>query len=96
MFATQSCQFADAYQHGFTRKQAAWAGKTYQGHCVMPKTLLCDLDKRIKLIHVAMLFSVATAIADVFQENAISMGSKFTKMLKICDKIDKMESQRVI
>jgi hypothetical protein len=39
-FATQSCQFADAYQHGLTGKQAAWAGKTYQGHHIMPETLL--------------------------------------------------------
>ena len=62
----------------------------------MHKTLLHDLDKGIQLIHVAMLFSVATAIVNVFQENAISMGSKFTKMLKIFDKIDEMESRRVI
>jgi hypothetical protein len=40
--------------------------------------------------------SVATAIADVCQENAISGGSKFTKIWKIFDKIDEMESQRVI
>ena len=37
-------------------------------------------------------FSVATAIADVFRKNAISMGYKFMKMLKIFDKIDAMES----
>jgi len=40
--------------------------------------------------------SVATAIADVFRKNAISVGSKFTKMLKIFDKIDEMKSRRVI
>jgi hypothetical protein len=34
--------------------------------------------------------SVATAIADVFWKNAISMGSKFTKMLRIFDKIDEI------
>ena len=34
--------------------------------------------------------SVATAIADVFRKNAISVGYKFTKMLKIFDKIDEM------
>ena len=44
-FVTQSCQFADAYQHGLTGKQATWARKTYWGHCVMPKTLLRDLDR---------------------------------------------------
>src|ERR1700691_5763010 len=40
--------------------------------------------------------SVATAIADVFRKNAISVGYKFTKMLKIFDKIDQMKNQRVL
>ena len=40
--------------------------------------------------------SVATAIADVFQKNVISVRRKFMKMLKIFDKIDKKKSQRVI
>ena len=40
--------------------------------------------------------SVATAIADVFRKNAISMGRKFAKMLKIFDKINGIKSQRVI
>ena len=41
--------------------------------------------------------SVAMAIADVFfRKNAISVGSKFTKMLRIFDKIDEMNSRRVI
>ena len=40
--------------------------------------------------------SVATAIADVFRKNAISVGNKFTKMLKIFDKIDEIKSRRVI
>ena len=44
-FATRSCRFADAYKHGLTGKQAAWARKTYRGHRIMPKTLLHDLDK---------------------------------------------------
>ena len=38
------------------------------------------------------IISVATAIAGVFQKNAISMGNKFTEMLKVFDKIDEMES----
>ena len=42
------------------------------------------------------LGSVAMAIADVCQKNAISVGYKFTKMLKIFDNIDEMESRRVI
>ena len=43
-----------------------------------------------------MTISVAMAIADVFPKNAISMGYKFTKMLKVFDKIDEMKNQRVI
>ena len=40
--------------------------------------------------------SVATTIADVFRKNAISVGRKFEKMLKIFDKIDGIKSRRVI
>ena len=40
--------------------------------------------------------SVAIAIADVFRKNAISVGRKFAKMLKIFDKIDRIKSRRVI
>ena len=40
--------------------------------------------------------SVATAIADVFRKNGISVGYKFTKMLKIFDKIDEMKNRGVI
>ena len=43
-----------------------------------------------------VLNSVAMAIADVFRKNAISMGRKFAKMLHIFDKIDRIESRRVI
>ena len=43
-----------------------------------------------------MGLSVATAIADVFRKNAISMGRKFAKMLNIFDKIDGIKSRRVI
>ena len=39
---------------------------------------------------------VATAITDVFRKNAISVGREFAKMLKILDKIDGIESRRVI
>ena len=40
--------------------------------------------------------SVATAIADVFWKNAISMGRKFMKMLEIFDKIDKIKGWRAL
>jgi hypothetical protein len=40
--------------------------------------------------------SVATAIADVFQNNGISMGRNLAKILKIFEEIDKAKSQGVI
>ena len=44
-FATRSYCFMDAYQKGLDGKQAAWAGKKYCGHQVLPTTLLDDLSK---------------------------------------------------
>jgi hypothetical protein len=35
----------DAYYKGLNGKQAAWAGKKYRGHRVLPETLLNDLEK---------------------------------------------------
>ena len=40
--------------------------------------------------------SVATAKADVFRKNAISMENKFTKIMKIFENIDEVKSRRVI
>jgi hypothetical protein len=44
-FATRAQRFMDAYRKGLNGKQAAWAGKKYRGHRVLPDTLLDDLSK---------------------------------------------------
>ena len=46
-------------------------------------------------VTMSLMYSVAMAIANVFEKNAISMGNKFTKMLKIFDNIDEVKSRRV-
>jgi len=43
-FATQACQFIDAYGKGLQRKGAAWATKKYQGHRVLPESILKEFD----------------------------------------------------
>ena len=35
----------DAYRHGLDGKQAAWAGKTYRGHRVLPEKIMEELDR---------------------------------------------------
>ena len=35
----------DAYYKGLNGKQAAWAGKKYRGHRILPETLLNNLEK---------------------------------------------------
>jgi hypothetical protein len=40
--------------------------------------------------------TVATVIADVFQNNGINMGRNLAKILKIFEKIDEAKSQGVI
>jgi hypothetical protein len=40
--------------------------------------------------------SVATAIADVFRNNGISVGRNLAKILKIFEKIDEAKSRGVI
>jgi hypothetical protein len=42
------------------------------------------------------LISVATAIADVFRNNGISVGMNLSKILKIFGKIDEAKSRGVI
>jgi hypothetical protein len=36
--------FMDAYEKGLSGKQAAWASKKYRGHCVLPETILNELE----------------------------------------------------
>lgn len=33
----------DAYRHGLSAKQAAWAAKKYHGHRVLPKSIMEEL-----------------------------------------------------
>jgi hypothetical protein len=42
------------------------------------------------------VYSVATAIADVFRKNGINVGRKFEKIMKILDKIDDVKIRGVI
>jgi hypothetical protein len=35
----------DAYLKGLTGRQAAWAGKKYRGHWVLPESLMKDLEE---------------------------------------------------
>ncbi|KAJ3924648.1 MAG: hypothetical protein NXY57DRAFT_907893 [Lentinula lateritia] len=43
-FARRSRRFMDAYHRGLSGKQAAWAGKMYHGHCVLPDSLMKDME----------------------------------------------------
>jgi hypothetical protein len=43
-FFTQSLRFMDAYRKGLNGRQAAWAAKKYQGHRVIPETILRELS----------------------------------------------------
>ncbi|KAJ7126703.1 hypothetical protein C8R44DRAFT_617481 [Mycena epipterygia] len=42
-FATRSDRFMDAYRKGLNGLQAAWAGKRYRGHRVLPKNIMALL-----------------------------------------------------
>ncbi|KZT66821.1 hypothetical protein DAEQUDRAFT_674282 [Daedalea quercina L-15889] len=44
-FFIRSLRFMDAYRHGLSGKQAAWAAKTYHGHQVLPNNILDELEK---------------------------------------------------
>jgi hypothetical protein len=48
------------------------------------------------LLIIPLLDSVATAIADVFRNNGISVGRNLAKILKIFEKIDDAKSRGVI
>ncbi|KAJ3884256.1 hypothetical protein GG344DRAFT_71483 [Lentinula edodes] len=43
-FARRSRRFMDAYHRGLSGKQAAWAGKMYHGHRVLPDSLMKDME----------------------------------------------------
>jgi hypothetical protein len=44
-FANQSHRFIDAYARGLTGSQATWAAHKYQGHRVLPESIMNDLEK---------------------------------------------------
>ncbi|KAJ7131401.1 hypothetical protein C8R44DRAFT_613007 [Mycena epipterygia] len=44
-FATRSERFMDAYRKGLSGDQAAWAGKRYRGHRVLPKNIMALFDR---------------------------------------------------
>ena len=44
-FATRSRRLMDAYEQGLNGCQAAWAARKYQGHRVLPVSILNDLEK---------------------------------------------------
>ncbi|KAF8232914.1 hypothetical protein L208DRAFT_1396663 [Tricholoma matsutake] len=44
-FANHSLRFMDAYAKGLNGQQAAWAVWKYCGHCILPETLMDDLEK---------------------------------------------------
>jgi hypothetical protein len=43
-YARRARRFMDAYHRGLTGKQAAWAGKKYHGHRVLPESLMADME----------------------------------------------------
>ncbi|KDQ53649.1 hypothetical protein JAAARDRAFT_136897 [Jaapia argillacea MUCL 33604] len=43
-FATRASRFMDAYRKGLNGRQAAWAGKKYRGHRVLPNSILDELN----------------------------------------------------
>ena len=43
-FAMRACKFMDAYQRGLDGQATEWAAKKYQGDCVLPESLMRDLD----------------------------------------------------
>ena len=44
-FATHSCYFMDAYDHGLSGRQAAWAARKYWGHHVLLLDIFKELGK---------------------------------------------------
>jgi len=35
----------DVYMKGLNSQQAAWAARKYKGHCLLPASLMDDLEK---------------------------------------------------
>ena len=45
-FSNRSIRFMDAYRNGLNGEQAAWAGKKYHSHRVLPPSWKKDLEAR--------------------------------------------------
>ncbi|KAK7034372.1 hypothetical protein R3P38DRAFT_2518922, partial [Favolaschia claudopus] len=45
-FACRARRFMDAYHRGLDGKWAAWAGKKYHGHRVLPESLMIELETK--------------------------------------------------
>ncbi|KAG1725522.1 hypothetical protein EDB19DRAFT_1644011, partial [Suillus lakei] len=43
-FSMRSLGFMDTYCKGLDGKQAVWASKRYQGHNVLPETIMSKLE----------------------------------------------------
>jgi hypothetical protein len=44
-FFNHALRFMDAYCHGLTGVQAAWASRRYRGHRKLPDSIMQELDK---------------------------------------------------
>ena len=42
---TRSLRIMDVYRKGLNGRQTAWAAKRYRGHCVIPASILAELEK---------------------------------------------------
>jgi len=44
-FANHSHQFINAYDKGLNGQQAAWEARQYHGYCMLPESLMDDLEQ---------------------------------------------------
>ncbi|KIL64795.1 hypothetical protein M378DRAFT_77746, partial [Amanita muscaria Koide BX008] len=50
-YSCHSCRFMDAYRRGLNARQAAWAGKRYRGHRVLPNTIMEEIESHQVDLH---------------------------------------------
>jgi hypothetical protein len=68
------------------------------GSCLCTWSLICNVNPVLYPSPFAIppTTSVATAIADIFRNNGISVGRNLAKILKIFEKIDEAKGRGVI
>ncbi len=44
-FANRSYRFMNAYSHGLNGRQAVWAARKYRGHCILPVSIMDEIEK---------------------------------------------------